>query len=211
MDELLLLLAEKGAIQNRVRITTKSIGASLSMSQQNASVRLRRLEREGFVSNSDAGVQLTEKGRKALASIYSRMKSIFQQKRFVFTGKIVKGSDEGKYYVSLPQYKNKIKKAIGFIPFSGTLNIELDESQIESRVTLREHKPLVIEGFKSRGRSFGPAEIYPCTIGGYSGALIFPFRSHHGLRILEIISPYDLTKKLPISTGSKINVEVVFQ
>ncbi|MBD3398689.1 DUF120 domain-containing protein [Candidatus Micrarchaeota archaeon] len=211
MDELLLFLAEKGAIQNRLNITTKLIGASLSMSQQNASIRLRSLVKQGFVSKNAEGVQLTEKGRKALASLYSRLKAIFQQKRFSFNGKIVKGSDEGKYYVSLPQYKGKIKDAIGFAPFPGTLNIELDDSQIETRMALREHKPIVIEGFKSKGRSFGPAELYPCTIGGYSGALIFPFRSHHGLRILEIISPYDLTEKLPISTGSKITVEVVFQ
>lgn len=207
----MLFLAEKGAIQDRVHITTKLMGSALSMSQQNASVRLRNLIENGFVSKTEQGIQLTEKGRNNLASLYSRMKALFQQKHFLFNGRIVKGSDEGKYYVSLPQYKNKIKQAVGFIPFPGTLNIELDESQIEARVALREHKPIVIEGFKSRGRSFGPAELYPCTVGGYSGALIFPFRSHHGLRILEIISPYDLTKKLPISTGSKINVEVVFQ
>ena len=211
MDELLLFLAEKGALQEPVHITTKSIGAAFSMSQQNASVRLRKLMDGGLISKTEKGIRLTEKGRKNLTSIYSRMKSIFQQKRFVFNGKIVKGSDEGKYYISLPQYTQKIKDALGFTPFPGTLNIELDESQIETRIALREHKPIIIEGFKSQGRSFGPAELYPCTIGGYAGALVFPFRSHHGLRILEIISPYDLTKKLPISMGSKINVEVVFQ
>jgi len=211
MDELLLFLAEKGALQTPVHITTKSIGASFSMSQQNASIRLRKLTDAGFISKTEKGLQLTEKGKKNLISFYSRMKSIFQLKSFVFNGKIVKGSDEGKYYVSLSQYKQKIKQALGFIPFPGTLNIELDESQIETRIALREHKPIVIEGFKSQGRSFGPAELYPCTIGGFSGALVFPFRSHHGLRILEIISPYDLTKKLPISMGSKIRVEVVFQ
>lgn len=211
MDELLLFLAEKGALQDPVQITTKSIGAAFSMSQQNASVRLRKLEAEGLIMKSEEGVQLTERAGNQLASLYSRLKSIFQQKHFLFTGKIVKGSDEGKYYISLPQYTEAIKRAVGFTPFPGTLNMQLDESQIETRIALREHKPVVIEGFKHHGRSFGPAELYPCTIEGVEGALIFPFRSHHGLRILEIISPHDLTKKLPISMGSKIRVEVVFR
>lgn len=211
MDEFLLFLAEKGALSGPIRITTKAIGSSLSMSQQNASIRLRKLEESGHLEISGEGVQITAKGKEELGALYSRLQSIFQQKQFVFTGKIVKGSDEGRYYISLPPYTNGIKKALGFVPFPGTLNIELDESQIETRIALREHKPILIEGFKHQGRSFGPIELYPCRIGGFEGALVFPFRSHHGLRILELVSPHDLTKKLPISKGSKIQIEVVFQ
>jgi riboflavin kinase len=211
MDELLLFLAEKGALGGPVQVTTKEVGAAFSMSQQNASVKIRKLERSGMLRRLEAGIQLTAKAGEELSSAYSRLRSIFQQKQFTFIGKIVKGSDEGKYYISLPQYTKEIKKAVGFTPFPGTLNMQLDESQIETRIALREHRPIVIEGFKHQGRSFGPAELYPCTIEGCEGALIFPFRSHHGLRILEIISPHDLTKKLPISMGSKIRVEVVFR
>ena len=211
MDKFLLFLAENGALSGPVRITTKELGSSLSMSQQNASIRLRKLEKSGFLEITEEGIQISQKGKEELAALYSRLQSIFQQKKFVFTGKIVKGSDEGRYYISLPPYTNGIKKELGFIPFPGTLNIELDESQIETRIALREHKPILIEGFKHQGRSFGPIELYPCRIGGFEGALVFPFRSHHGLRILELVSPHDLTKKLPISTGSRIKVDVVFQ
>ena len=210
MDEFLLLLAEKGALQRAVPITTKSLGASFSMSQQNASVRLRKLEEQGFTRKEEGGIRITEKGKAHLRSFYSRLKAVFKQKRFVFIGKVSKGTEEAKYYVSLPQYKKGIQKCVGFTPFPGTLNIELDESQLESRVALREHSPRVVEGFKHKGRSFGPVELYPCNINGYKGAVIFPFRSHHGLRILELISPYNLAEKIAVSEGSKIKVEIVF-
>lgn len=211
MDELILLLAEKGALDEHIRLTTRNLGKSLSMSQQNASIRLRKLSQEGFITSGEKGIRVTNKGRRELARLYSRLSSIFQKNKFVFTGRIVRGSDEGKYYVSLPPYKNRMKKALGFTPFPGTLNIELEESQIEHRIALREHQPIMIKGFRQGGRSFGPVELYPCSIEGYEGALIFPFRSHHGLRVLEIVSPHDLAKKLDISKGSKIKVEVSFK
>ncbi len=211
MDELILLLAEKGALDEPVHLTTRNLGKSLSMSQQNASIRLRKLIQEGSVASGEKGIRITQKGRKELTRLYSRLSSIFQKNKFVFTGRVVSGSDEGKYYVSLSPYKNRMKEALGFTPFPGTLNIEMDESQIEHRIALREHHPIMIKGFRQGGRSFGPVELYPCSIGGYEGALIFPFRSHHGLRVLEIISPYDLAKKLDITKGSKIKVEVSFK
>ncbi|MFP3949594.1 MAG: DUF120 domain-containing protein [Candidatus Micrarchaeia archaeon] len=211
MDELILLLAEKGALDEPVHLTTRNLGKSLFMSQQNASIRLRKLIHEGYLVSGEKGIRITQNGRKELVRLYSRLSSIFQKNRFIFTGRVVRGLDEGKYYVSLPPYKNRMKEALGFTPFPGTLNIELDESQIEHRIALREHRPIMIKGFRQGGRSFGPVGLYPCSIGGYEGALIFPFRSHHGLRVLEIISPHDLAKKLDISKGSKIKVEVSFK
>ena len=210
MDELLLFLAEKGALQTPVLITTKSLGRVFSMSQQNASVRLRKLEEKALLQRTKHGLKITEKGRKQLFFFYSRTKAIFNQKHFVFSGIVVKGLDKGRHYISIPQYKKGIKECTGFTPYPGTLNIELDDSQLESRVALRDHKPWAIKGFKHRGKSFGPVELYACNINGYKGAILFPFHSHHGLKTLELISPFELSKKFPTSPGSKIKVEVIF-
>ena len=210
MDDFLLFLAEKGALQNPIQLTTKSLGRAFSMSQQNASVRIRKLEETGLLQKTEKGIKLTEKGKNELFSIYHRLKDVFAQKHYLFVGKVVRGLDEGRYFVSLPQYKKGINKAIGFTPYPGTLNIELDKSQLESRVALREHKPLVVNGFAHKGKDYGPVELYACNINGYLGAIIFPFGSHHGLRVLELISPYDLSKKLNTRPGSNLKVEVIF-
>jgi riboflavin kinase len=211
MDELLLFLAEKGALESPVRITTVEIGLSNSMSQQNASVRIRKLVREGLLRVSPAGMKIAPKGKGALSKMHSRLSSILLQKSFSFSGRVVRGAEKGKYFLSLGGYAKRIKDAVGFIPFPGTINLEMEESQIEDRVALREHRGIRIPGFRHEGKDYGEVELYPCTILGHEGAILFPYRSHHGLRVLELISPHDLSKKAGILEGSKLKVEVVFQ
>ncbi len=211
MDDFLLFLAEKGALESPVQITTKSLGLAFNMSQQNASVRIRALEKKGFLQKDSNGIKLTKQGRDSLSSLYLRLKDIFVQKHYFFAGQVVRGLNEGKYFISLPGYRKGIKKAVGFTPYPGTLNIELDDSQLESRVALREHKPIVVKGFNHNGHEYGPVELYPCNIEGYIAAIIFPFHSHHGLRVLEIISPYNLSEKMNTSLGSKLKIEVIFE
>jgi CTP-dependent riboflavin kinase len=39
--------------------------------------------------------------------------------------------------------------------------------------------------------------------------VVFPENSRHGLQVLEVISPFNLRKKLSLSDGSKLGVEIV--
>jgi riboflavin kinase len=211
MDELLLFLAEKGALSAPVRATTVEVGKLNSMSQQNASIRLRKLEEGGLISMGEAGISITRKGKEELSSFHSRLSSVLLQKRFSFRGKLVHGLDKGRYFVSLPGYSQGIKEALGFAPFPGTINMEIEESQIGERIALREHPGVRIPGFRHKGKDYGEVEAYPCTIMGYEGAILFPYRSHHGLRVLELISPHNLVEEAGLKEGSNLEVEVVFQ
>lgn len=208
MDELLLFLAENGALSAPLSITTKEIGSSLSMSQQNASVRLKKLCESGLLKKTGCGIEVTHKGREELRSLYSKLNSLFGEGEFSFSGKIVRGRDEGRAFLSLPGYREGIKKTVGFEPYLGTLNVEIPDSQIEKRVSLRERRGLILEGFHYEGKTYGMVEFYRCKVNGLDGALIFPSRTHHGLKILEIISPYDLKKTLNLREGSEVKVEV---
>lgn len=210
MDGLLLLLAQKGALDSPVRITTVEAGRALSMSQQNASVRMGKLEEAGLIERGEQGIRITGAGRRSLESAYSALGSVLRQKRFVFTGRVVAGFGRGKHFLSLPRYRERIRKVAGFSPYPGTLNLEIEEPQIAERIALREHKPLRVGGFKQGGKEYGPVDLYPCTIEGLEGAILFPYRSHHGLRILELISPHNLSRELG-GKGGKIRVEVVFE
>lgn len=211
MDELLLFLAEKGAVSAPISVTTKEIGSALSMSQQNASVRLKKLCESGLLKKSEQGIQIAPKGKEELHSIYVKLKSLFGEGGFSFSGKLVRGRDEGKAFLSLPGYREGIKKTVGFEPFLGTLNVEIPDSQIEKRVALRERRGLILEGFHHEGKTYGMVEFYRCKVNGLDGALIFPSRTHHGLKILEIISPYDLKKTLNLREGSEVKVEVALK
>ena len=57
--------------------------------------------------------------------------------------------------------------------------------------------------------SFGKIDCYRCVIGGLPGAVIFPEMSVHGLQVIEVISPFNLRKKLSLVDGSKVSVEMI--
>ena len=209
MDELLLFLAEKGAVSAPVNLTTKEIGSSLSMSQQNASVRMKKLCAEGMLKKSEKGILITPRGKEELRALYLRLKSLFGEEEFSFSGKIVHGRNEGRAFLSIPGYIQGIKKLLGFEPFLGTLNVEITEAQLEKRIALRERRGLILEGFQHQGKAYGMVELYRCKVNGLDGALIFPYRTHHGLKILEIISPYNLKETLKLKDGSEVRVEIL--
>lgn len=209
MDEVILLLARKGALGTAVRITTSELGHLLGMSQQNASVRIRSLDRQGLVERSSSGFRLTRKAGHALLSEFSLLKKIFEGGPIIFHGKVVRGFKQGKFYLSLPGYRKAIEERLGFTPYPGTLNIEVFPEDLELRLELRTRKPIEIPGFSYKGKVYGPIEAYRCRISGIEGAAIFPRRSQHGLSVVELIAPTCLSKELGLRAGSKVEVEVL--
>jgi riboflavin kinase len=208
MDELLLLLAKKGALRTPIHLTTVELGSLLGMSQQNASVRLRNLEHEGMVERSRGFVKIAPAGAAALKEDLVALKMLFEPGHMLLRGKVVEGLREGKFYMSLPGYRKQIERKLGFLPYAGTLNLELLPEFVEKRVELRSMKPVRIPGFEYKGKSYGPIDAYPCRVGGIDGAVIFPRRSQHGLSVIEIIAPVYLMGELRLGKGSELEVEV---
>lgn len=196
MDEILLLLVEKKANRNPTAISTTEIGKLLGMSQQNVSRRLICLEKDGKIIRKNGKVLVTKKGEEEITEIYSKLKNIFERKAeyLEFSGKIVDGLGEGKYYVQ--QYAKKIKEKIGYAPYPGTLNIKLDEESLVKRQLLREIEPITIDEFEESGRKYGGLFLYKCKVNGYSSAIVIPLRTHHGSEILELIADKRLKEKL---------------
>ncbi len=211
MDELLLFLAEKGAISAPINLTTKEMGSALSMSQQNASVRLKKLCENGLIKKSENGILLTPRGKEELHSLYLKLCPLFGEGKLSFSGKIVHGRNEGRAFVSIPGYRAGIRRVLGFEPFLGTLNVEISDSQLEKRIALRERRGLILEGFHHEGKTYGIVEFYRCKVNGLDGALIFPYRTHHGLKTLEVISPYNLKETLGLRNGSEVKIEVLLK
>lgn len=205
---MLLFLAKKGALRLPVRITTVEIGSMLGMSQQNASVRLRALEEGGLVSREGCMVGITAEGEKCLRSYLSELRRILEPESIMVRGRIVHGFDEGKFYMSLPGYKRQMERKLGFVPYPGTLNLELLPEFVEKRVELRSFRHVSISGFEHKGKSYGPIEAYRCRVGGIDGAVIFPRRSHHGLSVIEVIAPVYLMGELRLKFGDELDVEV---
>ncbi len=209
ISDIVFYLLKKGAHREPVRITTGEVAEHIDVSQQTASRKLIELERLGEITREGGKVFVTE---KAIAQVRRLMKEVLgslEGSTMVFSGKVVAGLGEGAYYMGQKKYAEQFDKKLCFRPYPGTLNVSIGEEDIEKRLLLREQKPMVINGFTSAGRTFGKIEAYRSAIGGLPCAIIFPERSLHGLQMLEIVSAFNLRKKLALSDGAEVKIDVV--
>jgi len=209
MDEVLLLLLRHGAHLRPVRMTTTELGAEAGMSQQNASRTLALLEKRGYLERKENGITLTKKACGELGDAYAAMKRAFEGGRLEISGAIVRGLGEGKYYLSLDGYRRQIQKALGFIPFPGTLNLRMASGDVWKRQQLLRMEPIIISGFTDGKRTYGDLFAYRCRLEGADCAIIVPMRTHHGPEVIEVISSFDIKKKLGKKDGGKVRLTVV--
>jgi riboflavin kinase len=120
---------------------------------------------------------------------------------------------EGRHYISLPGYMRQFEAKLGYEPFLGTLNVELDERSVRERGHLSSFEPITIEGWEDDERTYGPAYCYPVSVesgdGEYEPAhVIAPERTHHGEEKLEVIAPEKLRDVLTLADGDEVTVHV---
>lgn len=115
-------------------------------------------------------------------------------------GRVVSGPKEGAYFVSI--YRDKLKNAVGFEPFPGTLNIECNTLP---RYPNRSH---FISSWTEKGKKFGAVWCYPCIILNTRGAVVVPDKTQHPKNIVEVISPYCLRTKFSLRNGDYVDVEI---
>ncbi len=209
ISDITFYLLEKGAHIEPKRITTGEVAKQIGVSQQTASRKLLELENQGDIEKVSGKLILTEKAISKVRACVAMALDALEGSGMSFTGTLVQGLGEGAYYLSQGQYTREFKKKLGFKPFAGTLNVSIVPEDIEKRITLRQQKPIAIKGFKKGKRTFGSISAYKCAISGVPCAIVFPERSSHGLHMLEIISKFNLRKKLSLSDGKKVLVEVV--
>ena len=120
-------------------------------------------------------------------------------------GIIVKGLGEGAFFMSMPHYKNEIKKKLGFHAYPGTLNVKVTEKEFNS---LKTSLPIKIEGFKKGNNIFGGAGCKRAKIDIINGAIIMPEINKH-TDILEFIATVHIKSTLKLKDGDKIQIELI--
>lgn len=208
MERILVFLLKRNAHRTPTQISTTELGKMLDMSQQNASRLLILLEKTAKIKRRGWEIKITSAGVRWIQERYLELKKALEteNEQLLFDGKIVSGLGEGSYYIS--KYAKKIKAALGFVPFFGTLNIKLDEKSIDKRVQLLEVDPVTIKGFVYKNRSFGDIFAYRCVVAGIKGAAIIPVRTHHGTDILEIVSDKNLLIACNKKIGDRVRITI---
>jgi riboflavin kinase len=208
-------LALLGAIRNKIELSSHELAERLQTSQQTASRYLLELDKQQLITR-ELGVkkqliQITAAGSDILDNEGSLYRQIFDQSnKIVFKGKVISGMGEGTYYTKQNGYADQFKRQLGFIPYPGTFNIEIEYIERNKLRLLRNHNGIVIDEFKTENRTFGSVICYKATVNGSEGAIVLPKRSHYAT-VLEVISPYCLREKLRVNDGDDVEVVVFLQ
>ncbi|UPM42109.1 CTP-dependent riboflavin kinase [Halocatena salina] len=216
--EVLKLLALDGALAGRARVTCSELGDRLGVSTQTVSRRLQRLEDATLIERrivSDGQVvETTEAGERVLRGEYADYRRLFEHGQEIeLTGTVTGGMGEGSHYISLPGYMRQFESKLGYTPFAGTLNVELNEESVHTRAGVESIEPIRIEGWENDDRTYGPAFCWSASVEAdgqmYESAhVIAPERTHHADDQLEVIAPDKLRDVLSIDDGDTLTTYV---
>ncbi len=203
-------LALLGAIKNKIEISSLELAKQLESSQQSASRYLVELDKTGMITR-ELGIKkqlimVTNLGEEALTKEHLQYQQIFElTDRVVFNGKVISGMGEGRYYTEQRGYVEQFKEKLGFIPYPGTLNVEIEYVERNKLRLLKNSKAIIIEEFETKNRSFGGVRCFKAKINGSEGAIVLPLRSHYS-NILEFISADFLRQRLNLKDGDNVKI-----
>ncbi|MGD0230578.1 MAG: DUF120 domain-containing protein [Syntrophorhabdales bacterium] len=117
------------------------------------------------------------------------------------SGTVVKGLGVSASFLSIPWVENQIVEKLGFSPYFGTLNIDVQDSNIQEAL-----KALPAKRIISAEQGFCDALVFEGTVGGYPCGVILPLVPDYPGAILEIVAPVHLKKTLGLTDGDGIEV-----
>lgn len=212
--EYLKKLALIGAVNRIIKVSSSGFQKHTGASSKTAARKLKQLEEEGLIERKlvPGGqlIKMTEKGIEVLKNEYVDYNRIFSPELEIIEleGKVLKGLGEGQYYVNIPGYRKQFEEKLHFVPFPGTLNIQLSESSSPLRNLLREMPSVRVEGFNDGERTFGGGNCYPVVVGGIEAAIVAPERTHYPSDLIEIIAPVKLRDALELNDGDRVVVQL---
>ena len=211
-------LALAGALGAEEKISCASLADTLDVSTQTASRRLQHLEEHGHITRdivSDGQwIGITPAGERRLRTEYEAYRQIFEAADGVeLRGTVTSGMGEGSHYIALSGYMRQFREKLGYEPFEGTLNVDLTPESVRSQTRLDSFDPVVIEGWESDDRTYGPAYCYCASVSSgaerYEDAhIIAPERTHHGDDHVEVIAPEKLRTTLGLEDGTEVTIHV---
>lgn len=124
----------------------------------------------------------------------------------VFEGIVTSGLGKGAVFMSINYYKEMIKEKLGFEAYPGTLNLLIDNEQLN---TFKKIDPMRIDGFKKDGKTFGGARCYKIKINNIDGSIIIPDLTEHEENMVEVIAKVNLKSELQIKDGDKVKIQLI--
>ncbi len=121
------------------------------------------------------------------------------------TGTVTTGMGKGAYYIGMDAYQDLFHDELGFYPFPGTLNLDVDaaeRAQFQSSAAYTH-----VNAPKRDGEYLSAADAYPVQITApgtdevVEGALLDLEITDHPDSIAEVIAPVNLRETLGLDDG----------
>ena len=187
---------------NKGPLYTPNLVSEMRLSQQTISRRILDLEKKGLLvrgpKKRKGELDITAKGYIHLEQVHEHLQNIFQNTTLVekFRGKLRSGMGEGGHYIRHPIYLEQFYKKVGFFPYFGTLNVEMETTVYNHlQKHLSDYQSVQVDGFTDESRTFGEVLCYRVQIWPKNrihhqvpGALLLIKRTSHKANIIEFIS-----------------------
>lgn len=184
------------------------ISKEVNSSIQAVSYQLKKLKEEHLIEKEGKLYRITEKGKELLNKMCGEIAKALYKKSIVLKGKVFSGSGEGRKYLSIKDYREGIKKLLGFSPYKGTLNIKLLEESLEKKAELLRMPMKFLKGFEKNGKRYNGVFLIECYINGVKGGIVIPIKSRYGNDVVEVIAKQNLRKKLNLKDGDVVEIVV---
>ena len=123
--------------------------------------------------------------------------------RFTVRGRVFSGVGEGGFYVSI--YAKQFRRALGFTPYPGTLNVKL-ESPLDLRPCMG--SAVRIDPPEIPGARLGGVVALPARVNGVDAYIVRPDITIYKGDVVELIAPRYLRGLLRLRDGDEVEVEV---
>ncbi len=120
------------------------------------------------------------------------------------TGRVRGGFGKGAYFVTIDWVQAQLQAQLGFIPYPGTLNVELSGTDLAA----------LTAGQAQSGRLTPPdggcgAVCLRVTIGGsIPGAIVMPDTTDHAPGYIEMVAPVRVREALGLGDGDTVTVRL---
>ena len=114
-------------------------------------------------------------------------------------GVVVQGLGKAQLFVAMQFYSRQFEKKLGFKPFPGTLNLHV-EAKVKRE--LKKGKGIRIAG---RGGK-GGASCFPVKLNALPCFVIIPDKSTHAKNVIEVLSQFNLRRKLRLRNGCRVKI-----
>ncbi len=122
------------------------------------------------------------------------------------SGKVIRGLEESGKFLTIPWVAEQIKERLSFLPYLGTLNILLDDRQVQAEL-----KDKARERITHREEGFCDACLIKAVINGrIECGIIIPLLDGYPRDTLEVVASVRLKDALNIDDGDMISLDIEF-